>query len=88
MSADARGVASRQARSDAERRVHELRAQIAGDLAALRRSWDRRLAWPGSPGDVPAQAGRLLRSYPAWAVGMLAGAVAGTWMALTRRSRH
>lgn len=66
--------------------LQDLKNEIADDLAALRRSWTRRQLWPPNlAGDLPAQAARVLRGYPAWMVGVVAGAIAGVWLAVRRR---
>lgn len=72
--------------SDAEERIARLRGDLAADLTALRRAWDHRTQLTHrAAGDWTAQASRL-RGLPAWAVGAVAGLLAGVWSAL-RRSR-
>lgn len=72
-------------------RVHEhpeaarLRSEIAGDLAALRRTFRRPAAATMPVGDIPDQVGRLLRTNPGWAAAAAAGALAG--LAFSVRNR-
>ncbi len=70
--------------SDAEERIARLRGDLAADLTALRRAWDHRTQWTHrAAGDWTTQASRL-RRLPAWAVGVVAGLLAGVWSALRR----
>ncbi len=70
--------------ADAERRIERLRGDITTDLAALRKAWGGPAQWTRhAAGDWTAQAARL-RGIPAWAVGVVAGVVAGVWSALRR----
>ncbi|OLD52289.1 MAG: hypothetical protein AUI83_09805 [Armatimonadetes bacterium 13_1_40CM_3_65_7] len=66
-----------------EERIAQLRRQITADLRSLRRrgtrtQWTRRTA-----GGWVSQAARL-RGFPTWAIGALAGLLAGVWSALRR----
>ncbi len=65
-------------------RVAELREEIASDLTALRRTWSQRSQWAyGATGSLTARASRL-RGLPTWAVGAIAGLLAGVWSALRK----
>jgi hypothetical protein len=69
--------------ADAERRIERLRDDITTDLAALRKVWGPAQWTRRAAGDWTAQAARL-RGIPAWAVGAVAGVLAGVWSALRR----
>jgi len=72
---------------DADARVARLREEITSDLTRLRRWWSQRSLWAHrATGDLTARASRL-RGLPAWAVGAVAGLLAGVWSALRRPSR-
>ncbi len=74
----------RRSPSDAEQRIARLRGDLAADLTALRRAWDNRAQWTHrAAGEWSTQASRL-RGLPAWAVGAVAGLLAGVWSALRR----
>jgi len=69
---------------DADARVARLREEIMSDLTRLRRSWSDRSRWAHrATGDLTARASRL-RSLPSWAVGAVAGLLAGVWSVLRR----
>lgn len=72
---------------DADARVARLREEITSDLTALRRSWLQRSQWAHrATGDLTARASRL-RGVPTWAVGAIAGLLAGVWSALRKPRR-
>jgi hypothetical protein len=67
--------------------IEQLRDHITGDLKSLRRVWDSRAQWTQRTAeDWTTQAARL-RGIPAWAVGAVAGVLAGVWSALRRPRR-
>lgn len=75
---------SRRGPADADERIARLREDIAADLTALRRAWDHRAQWTHrAAGEWSSQASRL-RGLPAWAVGAVAGLLAGVWSALRK----
>lgn len=63
-------------------RIVDLRRAITDDLQALRRAWANRTRLAG---EIPVYAGRLQRGVPGWAIGAVAGLLAGLYSALTRR---
>jgi len=70
-----------------EARIIQLRGQISADLTALRRTWGNRAEWTRRTADGwTAQAARL-RGLPTWAIGAVAGLLAGVWSALRRPRR-
>jgi len=67
--------------------IDRLRGDITTDLKTLRQMWDRRVQWTQRTAvDWTTQATRL-RGVPAWAVGAVAGMLAGVWSALRRPRR-
>jgi hypothetical protein len=67
--------------------IDRLRGDITTDLKTLRQMWDRRAQWTQrTVVDWTTQATRL-RGVPAWAVGAVAGMLAGVWSALRRPRR-
>lgn len=72
---------------DDDGHIDRLRGDITSDLTALRQMWDRRTQWTQRTAeDWTTQATRL-RGVPAWAVGAVAGMLAGVWSALRRPRR-
>lgn len=72
---------------DADARVARLREEITSDVTALRRSWSQRSQWAHrATGGLTARASRL-RGLPTWAVGAIAGLLAGVWSALRKPPR-
>lgn len=69
---------------DDDGHIDRLRGDITSDLKALRQMWDRRAQRTAE--DWTTQATRL-RGVPAWAVGAVAGMLAGVWSALRRPRR-
>jgi hypothetical protein len=67
----------------ADARIEELRRAVTDDLQALRRAWDDR---ERIAAEVPAYAMRLQRGVPGWAIGAVAGLLAGLYSLLIRRS--
>jgi hypothetical protein len=67
----------------ADARIEELRRAVADDLEALRRAWDDRARIAA---EVPAYAVRLQRGVPGWAIGAVAGLLAGLYSSLIRRN--
>ncbi len=73
--------------ADDDGHIDRLRGDITTDLKTLRRMWDRRAQWTQRTAeDWTTQATRL-RGVPAWAVGAVAGMLAGVWSALRRPRR-
>ncbi len=70
-----------------EDRLEDLRNQITDDLAALRQDLGRKVprVMREPFGDLGRDATRLLRVYPAWLAGAVAGAVVGVVIAFRRR---
>jgi hypothetical protein len=67
-----------------EERIAHLRARITDDLRLLRGTWATRTKWTRRTAEGwTAQAARL-RGVPTWAIGAVAGLLAGVWSALRR----
>ncbi len=67
----------------------QLREEIANDLVALRRVVGRRAPTPDAPRvDLGEPPQRLLRGNPAWVAAVVAGALAGLWVASRGRGRR
>jgi hypothetical protein len=72
---------------DDDGHIDQLRGHITTDLKVLRQMWDRRAQWTQRAAeDWTTQATRL-RGVPAWAIGAVAGMLAGVWSALRRPRR-
>ena len=67
-----------------EERIAQLRRQITADLRSLRRTWGTRTQWTRRTADGWASQAARLRGLPTWAIGALAGLLAGVWSALRR----
>lgn len=64
--------------------IHRLRGDITTDLKVLRQMWDKRAQWTQRTAEDWATQTTRLRGVPAWAVGAVAGMLAGVWSALRR----
>ncbi|TMJ06466.1 MAG: hypothetical protein E6H01_01675 [Bacillati bacterium ANGP1] len=67
-----------------EERIAQLRRQITADLRSLRRTWGTRTQWTRRTADGWVSQAARLRGFPTWAIGVLAGLLAGVWSALRR----
>lgn len=67
--------------------IDRLRGDITTDLRALRQMWDRRAQWTQRTAEGWTTQAARVRGIPAWAVGAVAGMLAGVWSALRRTRR-
>lgn len=73
--------------ADRDGHIDRLRDDITTDLRALSQMWDRRAQWTHRTAEEWTTQATRLRGIPAWAVGAVAGMLAGVWSALRRPRR-